>query len=318
MDKIRIHEEDGKAFILDKEFDLTGQVKNFYEIDCDLNDTKDLTCLDFSERLDFTICNTEEIKVPFLDRVWVSKDDGQEILLTAYITSPDHVWHGDIAMHSILRELKLMLLGSYAEKVYEVGGEDETFWVSIYLPPDEKSLYLEIQNFLYDLITKLSLAEEKIVGFQWKDKYGTDEDFFTQDLLIPLFRSMGYSHVRFNHGTREFGKDILLSETTKLYNTRHISVQVKAGNVSGKASSLIDTIISQIKDSFDVPVSGPGLSKQFRISEVYVVISGKYSENAKEKINAKIDKAFMASIYFLDREDIEWLTQKHWPLTQNE
>lgn len=313
MKKIIVDEKNRKAFILDKEFIL----KDLNTIECNLSDTKDLACSDFYEDLDFTIFDVEDIKVPFLNWISVSRSDvGSEILLTAYITCTGHAWHNNIAMHSILRELKLLLLGSDAEKGFEADGEDETFWVSVYLPPDEKNLYSTIRIFLYDLISNLNRAEEKIVGFRWKDEYDTNEDFFTKDLLIPLFQCIGYNHVRFNHGAREFGKDILLSETTKLYDTRHISVQVKAGNVSGKAGVLIDTIISQVKDSFDVPVSGPGVSKQFRISEVYVVISGKYSENAKEKINAKIGKAFTASIYFLDREDIQWLTQKHWPLTK--
>ncbi|CAK2523148.1 Restriction endonuclease [Vibrio crassostreae] len=315
MDKIRICETNKKVFISDKEFSYTERLANHPEIDCTLDDLDGINCSDFPELFDINIFQVEDVTIPFLDRVWITRDERQsDILLTAYITAPDYAWHGDIAVNSILRELKLILLGDGRDITYEVGGEEETFWVSIYLELNDSCLRSSIIHFLNDLMLDLCVAEEKIRGFSWKDRYESDEDFFTKDLLIPLFQKIGYNHVRFNHGPREFGKDILLSETTKLFNTRHISVQVKAGNVSGKAGPLVDTLVSQIRDSFEVPVCGPGMSKQFKISEVYVVISGKYSENAKEKINAKINNAFMASIYFLDREDIEWLTKKHWPL----
>lgn len=315
MKKIRVDRKNNKAFILTSEVELDGDWESYDQIRCDFKETKNLVCSDIYERLEINIYETEDIEIPYLDRVWVARDDGQqEILLTVYITTPDYSWHHDIAMNAVIRELRPILLKESSENTYEIGGEENTFWVSIYLPLDNKNLYSAIRLFLIDVRSKLSSVEEKINGFQWKADYQKNEEFFTQDLLIPLFRKMGYNHVRYNHGQREFGKDILLAETTKLYNTRNISVQVKAGNVSGKANTLIDTLISQIRDSFDMPVEGLGLAKQFRISEVYVVISGNYSENAREKINAKLPPSLSASVYFLDKEDIEWLTQKNWPL----
>lgn len=315
MDKIRIDRDNNRAFILDSEVKLEGCSGWGDEIKCDLKETRGLLCSDVYERLELFIYDTEEIAIPFFNRIWVTGEESEhEALLTIYITAPEYSWYGDISLSAVVRELRALVADQSTENGYEIGSDEDTFWVSIYFPLEDESLYSKIREFLVDMRSKLISVEERIRGFQWRPEYDKDEGLFTTELLIPLFGKMGYNHVRYNHGPREFGKDILLSETTKLYNTRNISVQVKAGNVSGKASTLIDTLISQIKDSFDVPVEGPGLTKQFRISEVYVVISGSYSENAKDKINAKLPSSLSASVYFLDKEDIEWLTQKNWPL----
>lgn len=63
---------------------------------------------------------------------------------------------------------------------------------------------------------------------------------------------MGFLTVKFNHGTKEFGKDYLLSEATK-FNIRYYGVQDKADNVDGGVNSKIDEIISQIQDAFLMP-----------------------------------------------------------------
>lgn len=54
---------------------------------------------------------------------------------------------------------------------------------------------------------------------------------FCGEILTPLFRHMGYDSVMYNHGVNEFGKDYILTETTKINTIRYYGVQVKAGNV---------------------------------------------------------------------------------------
>lgn len=45
---------------------------------------------------------------------------------------------------------------------------------------------------------------------------------------------MGFESIIFNHGTKEFGKDYILSEMTKIGKIRYYGVQVKAGNIEGE------------------------------------------------------------------------------------
>lgn len=80
-----------------------------------------------------------------------------------------------------------------------------------------------------------------------------DEDRYTNEVLLPLFRHMGFMDVHYNHGKREFGKDVTFTEVDKFGQRRNYGVQVKVGDVSGQADSELDKIIAQIGDAFSVP-----------------------------------------------------------------
>ena len=53
-------------------------------------------------------------------------------------------------------------------------------------------------------------------------------------------------------------------------------------------------------------------NKQSYISELYIIISGRFTSNAKEKIWYKISKSIYGAVHFLDKEDTENLTVKYW------
>lgn len=179
-----------------------------------------------------------------------------------------------------------------------------------------------IKEDAFELITEklaltqelIEVAESRLLGFKWKKDFDTNEDLFTKELVIPLIQKMGFMHVRYNHGPSEYGRDILFSELDKLGNIRRLAAQVKAGDIKGGANSLIDTITSQIDDAFSMPVQGAGQSKTYHISDMLIISSGKISENAIKKINSKIDSRLSGSVFFIDRDDLDWLIKKHWPL----
>jgi hypothetical protein len=41
------------------------------------------------------------------------------------------------------------------------------------------------------------------------------ENEFTIKILVPLFRKLGFVNVKYNHGNREFGKDITFARRTE-------------------------------------------------------------------------------------------------------
>ncbi|MBD5498531.1 MAG: hypothetical protein HDR11_12360 [Lachnospiraceae bacterium] len=89
-------------------------------------------------------------------------------------------------------------------------------------------------------------------------------------------------------------------------------LQVKVGNIDGGVNSQIDNIIYQIKDAFEIPFVFKNENKQSYISELYIIISGRFTSNAKEKIRYKISKGIYGAVHFLDKEDIESLIVKYW------
>ncbi|MFZ6664632.1 hypothetical protein [Peijinzhouia sedimentorum] len=175
-----------------------------------------------------------------------------------------------------------------------------------------------------DLIGK-SLKESKIIvfntirrveislgNFKWQDAFHKDEKLFSTELILPLLRKMNFSFVHYNHGKKEYGKDFTFKEMDKFGQIRNYGMQVKAGDVSGKVNSTIDEILGQITDAFSMPFYDVNSKSPQYISSFVVAISGKFTENSKEKIMHKINKGLIGSVYFLDKEMIIELIEKNW------
>jgi hypothetical protein len=110
----------------------------------------------------------------------------------------------------------------------------------------------------------------------------------------------------------EYGKDYTFSELTLFGDLRHYGLQAKAGNMSGGVNSQIDEIIGQIEDAFNMPYYEIGSKDERYISAFIVAISGRYTDNAKDKIIQKIKKGLIGSVYFFDRDKILELVEKYW------
>lgn len=135
-----------------------------------------------------------------------------------------------------------------------------------------------------------------------------DETKFTLEILLPLLRSMGFVDIKYNHGTREFGKDITFSEINQWGIRRNYGAQVKAGDLSGEASSELNGIIGQINDAFTMPYIDTSSRERRYVSELLIVISGRYVGNAKDKI---LEKASNRNIYFIDIDKIQEMLSKY-------
>ena len=134
------------------------------------------------------------------------------------------------------------------------------------------------------------------------------ETKFTLEILLPLLRSMNFIDIKYNHGTREFGKDITFSEINQWGIRRNYGVQVKSGNLSGEADSELDGIIGQIDDAFTMSYIDTSSRERRYISELIIVISGRYTGNSKDKI---LEKVSNKNIYFVDIDKIQELLTKY-------
>jgi hypothetical protein len=150
-------------------------------------------------------------------------------------------------------------------------------------------------------------TERILEGEEISSEILNDEKKFALELLLPLFRNMGFVDVKYNHGKREFGKDVTFSEIDKFGVRRNYGVQVKAGDLSGEAGAEIDKIIAQIEDAFKMPYVNTTSREKRYISDLIVAISGRFTDNAKDKIIEKVNRR---NLYFLDIDKIqELLTQ---------
>jgi hypothetical protein len=167
------------------------------------------------------------------------------------------------------------------------------------MPIDEaykkfKAIVQEIEGHTERILEREEISNE-VLG---------DESIFTLEILLPLFRSMGFMDVKYNHSKREFGKDVTFSEIDKFGVRRNYGVQAKAGDLSGKAGSDIDKIIAQIDDAFEMPyIDTTSREKRF-ISDLIIAISGRFTNNAEDKI---VEKVKQRNIYFLGIDKIQEL-----------
>lgn len=131
-----------------------------------------------------------------------------------------------------------------------------------------------------------------------------NEKKFALTVLLPLLRSMDYRDVQFNHGQREFGKDIIFSDMDKLGFRRVFGVQAKAGDISGKAGSELDKLIAQIDDAFEVSYLDIYSKERRHITDLIIAVSGRFTGNAPQKI---CEKTSRDNVHFLDIDKIQEL-----------
>lgn len=296
-----------------KLIDFSENVENY--IECTFDDLESLRLCDYPDLLitDVMLIKSAEF-IPFFEKLQLYSSVNGYMHLTILFNFPEMLWNHDIGIGAIAREMKLLTSQVMAFTGYNVFHEEEHFSIEVKLERSEILLTDEISQHIKVVSELVSKAEQNILGFQWKPQYDADESYFTTDLLIPLLQKMGFDHVRYTHGTQEFGRDILFSEVTAFGEHRYCAVQVKVGNISGRSNSLIDTIVGQIDDAFSMPIEGLGQSHLCHISEMYIVTSGRFCENAIKKLHHKIPGSLRGSIIFLDKNDLEWLVKRYWPI----
>ena len=165
--------------------------------------------------------------------------------------------------------------------------------------------YRRFQEIVQEIVGH---TERVLEGEEISSEILNDEIKFTVEVLLPLFRNMGFIDVKYNHGQREFGKDVTFSEIDKFGVRRNYGVQVKAGDLSGEAGSKIDKIIGQIGDAFSMPYIDTTSREKRYISDLIIAVSGRFTENAKDKIIEKVNRG---NIYFFDIDKIQELLTLH-------
>ncbi|ALB44034.1 restriction endonuclease [Clostridium beijerinckii] len=178
------------------------------------------------------------------------------------------------------------------------------FFISMLIDINEYKNFNQVYFECGDLCRKLiNITEDRLKGIWWNPEFETDEMLFCKCFLNQYFRKMNFEDVKFNHGNKEFGKDYVLVTSNLFGGKEYYGVQVKAGKVSGSVNSDIQELINQIKISFDVPYELGDGTKVY-MSKVIIVISGHYSENAKEIILSQMERYKLSNIIFISKKEL--------------
>lgn len=159
--------------------------------------------------------------------------------------------------------------------------------------------------------TKLSLNG----GPVWDDKadkiYQKYEIPFCEEVLLKLLKKMEFEVVRYTHGGEEYGRDFIFKERTPFFQSRYYGLQAKKGDIGGGANSLIDKILSQIENAFVMPYAEPG-GPDVYIDTMIIATSGKFAPNAIKKIRHSVPQRLKGSLFFWDKEIIQFLISQYW------
>ena len=189
--------------------------------------------------------------------------------------------------------------------------DGDYIFINYSITVEAETLGLLIQQ-AEQIIKEIEGAAELTLGSPFKEVCDAENEAdFTISILVPLLRKMGFSDVRYNHGKKEYGKDIIFSRRTEFDEYEYWGVQVKFGDVLGGINSDIDTLVGQAEDAFKMPFYDVYTRSRQRISKLLIAISGKFTENAVEKICEKIEShPLKNNIVFVDGEKIKTLAEK--------
>jgi len=242
------------------------------------------------------------------------KADNKIVLLFA-CRQPNKYWEGKYGLSTLLVTLADVVKDSFEFNFDPESLEIEDDWKHLEVSCEIEGdfLFSEVIEKYSSLLKEMIRKTELILsGAVWRKEYETDEKLFCTDIIFPLLRKMDFIDVRFSHGIREYGKDFTFSENTKFGNLRHFAIQAKAGNLRGNVNAQIDEIIGQLNDAFTMPYYEVSANESRNISTFIIVISGHFTENAKDKIIQKIPQQFKGCVYLIDRDKILELIEKYW------
>lgn len=311
---IEVHRENENEAVLigGKDAEILDAGDDYILAQCDLADLADESAQALPGDLTIQIHSVDGFGTFLFHELGLAADE-KGLALSFKCHTPNKYWEGQFGLATFLAAIRDQATHHDNWKITQIELEDD--WKGITL---ERVIAIgdplvgSTEAAAKDLKVLLHAAEVALSGLAWKDEYAKDEDLFCRELLYPLLRRMGFSFVRYTHGKKEYGKDFTFSENTPFGQHRHYGLQAKAGDVSGAVNAPIDELLGQIADAFAMPYYELGSKDPRFISTFIIAISGRFTENAREKIVEKMPKGVIGSVYFLDRDRITELVERYW------
>jgi hypothetical protein len=224
-------------------------------------------------------------------------------------------WSGPVGL-DVFMEAKKKAIEDRAKGVGDITldeYEDEGDYITLtYSATFSGKTLGEIMRQAEQLATEIDGAATLSLGKPFKTAAEAEsEKDFTLSTVIPLLRKLGFANVKYNHGKREYGKDITFTSLTAFDEFERWGAQVKLGDIGGGVKSEVDEIIGQANDAFRMPYHDVYSRSSARISKLAIIISGKFKENAVEKIIEGIENhALRNNMVFIDGDKIATLSER--------
>lgn len=158
----------------------------------------------------------------------------------------------------------------------------------------------------------LSLAEQKrqdlLIGYL----EGVSEDELTEEVLMPLFRQLGFHKISFaGHKDKalEYGKDLWMKYTLPTQHILYFGIQVKKGKLDASGASKgsntnVAEIYNQVSMMLGHEIFDPEIGKRVLVDHAFIVAGGEITKSARNWLGGKLDASKRSQIMFMDRSDI--------------
>jgi len=265
----------------------------------------------------FEICSSVEDGVIMLDSVPIQlqRIGDNRIRLEFSDSGTRKYWNGKVGFN-VYMEAKKAIIEERAAEVRDIAlddYEDDGAWIHLsYSAEIDVDKVTTAVQAAEQIAGEIEGAAEMRLGAQlWVPSNAENEKEFALGTVLPIIRKLGFQNVRFSHGKREFGRDVLFARFTEFQDMEFWGAQIKFGDVSGGAVADINELLMQIDDAFKMPFYDLYTKQQQRISKIAIIISGKFTENAIEKICEKIEShALKNNVVFIDGEKLTTLAER--------
>jgi hypothetical protein len=138
------------------------------------------------------------------------------------------------------------------------------------------------------------------------------EDELIQDVLLPLFRQLGFHRVTAaGHKDKalEYGKDIWMRYTLPTQHVLYFGLQAKrdkldAAGMSKSGTANIGEILNQITMMLGHEIFDPETSRRVLVDHAFIVAGGEITKAARNWLGERLDTSKRSQVMFMDREDI--------------
>jgi hypothetical protein len=278
---------------------------------------RDLAVNDLPEGSSFAICNRVENSTVILDTIPIhlQKIGSNRVRLHFEDSGTRKYWDGAVGFKPYM-EAKRAIVEERASEVGDVSldsYDDDGAWIHLaYSAEIGVDKVITAVEAAEQTVAEIEGAAEMRLGASlWTPRESTDERGFTVGTALPILRKLGFKNVRFSHGKREFGRDVVFTRITEFHDLEFWGAQVKFGDVKGGANAEINELLGQIDDAFKMPFYDLYTKRKQHISRLAIIISGKFTDNAIEKICQKIESnAARNNVLFVDGDKLRTLAEQ--------
>lgn len=272
---------------------------------------------DLPDGAHFDVCKRIEAGVIVLDSIPIRfQKVGPDCLAVTFDDSGTRkYWDGKIGFKPYMEAKKAVVEERSAEigDLSLVNYEDDGAWIRLeYATTVTADKLRTAIDLAEQVVAEIDGAAEMRLGCElWAPTEAGNEKEFTLGTVLPILRKLGFLNVRYSHGKREFGKDVLFARITELHEIEHWAAQIKFGNIGGGAGAEVDTLLGQIDDAFGMPFHDLYSKQKQHISKLAIITSGRFTDNAIEKICEKIQShAVRNNVVFIDGEKLKTLAER--------